>query len=348
MKKTIDFFRKILAMIVNPRLILDFFKIKNLDRNYNRMMANERAIRWFALAIALVAVISIRYEPLENTGHMEEIQMPLVVRIDEEAYTYFGSEIPATVTVFLVGDPIQIGVVQNNLEIYLDLNGLEPGEEHSVFISNTNTSDRVNVRVEPQLISGIRVAPLITRDFNVEDIRLDIMPEPDINHRYVMEPTIEQEYITVRGPEVLLEQIAVISAVVSGNEIDLNLEMQTLTARLVAYDEAGSVITIDISPNELEVLIEIREHVREIDLEVDPTNVPGDVRIQRVTVDPETIEIWGLIELLESLTLPVNFQQLNGQGRKTVTLELPNGVYSDVEEVNVRIEFNTIGISPDD
>jgi len=341
-KKTVDFLKKMLAMIVNPRLILDFFKIRNLDRNYNRMMANERTIRWVALIIAMVTVVSVRYTPLENTGMTEEIQLPLEIRINEE-YTYFGSEIPPTVTVFLTGDPVQINLMRNSLEMFVDLRGLEPGDEHDVFIDSNNTSDRVTVRVEPQLIFGIQVAPIIERHFSVEEnVTLSILPVLDIDPRYRMETTIEQEYVVIRGPEILLEQIAEIRAIIGRDEIDFDLETQVLMARLVASDGAGEAIGINISPIELEVLIEIREHTRELNLEVNLTNVPNNIRVQRTTVSPEAIEVWGLIDRLgDDWVLEVDFNDLSNQGRKTVTLDFPEGVYSDIEEVSVRVDFST-------
>ena len=350
MKKTIDFFKNMLAMIVNPRLILDFFRIKNLDRSYTRMMAKERNIRWVALAIALVAVISVRYTPADSEEYMEEIQFPLVVRIDEEAYTHFGSEIPSTVTVFLSGDRLQINAVRNSLEIFVDLNGLEEGDEHTVFLEHSDVSGRVTVRIEPQLITGVQVAPLIEREFSVEeDVTLAILPEIELGSRYVLEPTIEQEYITVRGPEILLDQIAEIRAIVDGNDIDTGVGTQSHTARLVANDIGGNAISVDIEPAELEVYIEIREHIRELNLEVNLTNRPDNVRVQRITVNPDAIEIWGLVELLiDNLTLDVSFNRLNNQGQIRIPLDLPDGVYSDIEEVEVRVDFTRVESTDND
>lgn len=347
-----DVLKKMLAMIVNPRLILDFFKIRNLDRNYNRMMANERTIRWVALIIAMVTVISVRYTPLANAGTTEEIQLPLNVRINEDEYTYFGSEIPQTVTVFLTGDRLQIDLLLNsgNLEVYLDLNGLDADEEHMVFIENNNSSDRVTVRVEPQLISGIQVAPIIERHFSVEEsVTPSILPLPEIDPRYRIEKVIEQEYIVVRGPEVLLDQVAEIRAIISRDELDFSLESQTITARLVASDGAGEAIGIDLYPLELEIRIEIYENIHELTLEVDLINVPDNIRVQRITLSPEIIEVWGAIEGLgDDWVLEVDFNDLNSQGRKNILLELPDRVYSDVEEVSIRVDFNVIEPSDSD
>ena len=347
MRKITDFLKRIIAMIVNPRYILDLFKIRNFDRNYNKVLANDRSVRLIAFVIAIVVLVSTRYVSPDTTRHISEFEAALEVRINEDEYRSLGSVIPETVTVFLSGDRTQVELLRNsgNLEFFVDLQGLEPGMEHSVLIDfDREIAGQIEVRTEPAVITGVEIAALIEREINVEEIQVAMVEMPELDARYVWEYTVITESVRVRGPEIFLDDIAEIRAILNGDLIDPELETQTYSVRLFATDLAASPIDIEFYPSELEIQVEIREDVRRVNIEYRLINEPYNVTTQRVIMEPGEIEVWGLFELLEDFfPIVIDFNELNNAGRKIIALELPDCVYSDTTRIEVQVDYSEIG-----
>jgi YbbR domain-containing protein len=350
-KKVFEFFKNILMMIVYPSRILELFKVKNLDRNYNKVLGNEQVVKVLALVIALIIVVTTRYTPdAAPTVHQETLEdVPVTILIDED-YTYFGT-IPTHVDVILSGDRTLIEVFTHSsgsITAHIDLRGLEPKVYENVLIQIRGETGQITATPSTSTIAEIEIVRIETMDF---PIRIDdVLPIdlPEINIRYAMEKVVTPNYVTVRGPQEFLDEIAAIRVTFDASSLteeELTTGRLTFQGIVVAHDSTAHPVTgVDIEPSVVDVQLVIFENLRTIDIEVNsqqPLNLPKGYRIESMTTNITEIQVWGdFSEMDGAIVLPrINFTNLDEDGRKTVQIPLPNDVFSEINEVEITVEY---------
>ena len=345
----LNFLKGIFIAIVNPSSILSFLKIENFDKNYNKVLANERALRWIAFVIAVVAVITVRYEPTAIARHSIEFPAQLQIRMDQETYEVIG-HIPETVTVYLMGDPTQVNLLRNsgNLNFYIDLHNLEPNEPHNVLIEHDplpNVHSSIRIEVVPGVIGNLMLEPLVDKLLPITNISLREFPElePWLEHEY----QLEIEAVHIRGRQSVIDNIFEVRALLiydANNPATPENGTITKTASLIAEDIDGNVLDVVFLPrSQVQVELKVVDTSKTIRLVPIIQNIPSNVRLSSVTVNPVEIDIWGLVELIGSeLQVEVSYHDLNNNGRKIVDLVLPDGVFSETTRLDLNAEFSVI------
>ena len=127
--------------------------------------------------------------------------------------------------------------------------------------------------------------------------------------------------------------------------IDVANKTETFSsiARVVAYDQEGRAMDVDIEPNEINASVSISSPNKQVDVVVNPVGViPNDMAIESITLDHPSITLYGPEEVLDSVSnilATIDATQLtNVSTELRHTLVRPEGVRSmDIETVNIGI-----------
>jgi len=350
MKKITEFFKNILLMIVYPNRILNLFKIKNLDHNSYKLLSNELVVKILALILAMVLVVVARHEPPAPTEHYDILHnVPLTVTINEN-YTHFGSSIPSQINVRLTGDATHIAIFMatevGSVSANLDLTRLEPGEYDFIPITVEGiTNSQIVATAIPNMISEIRIARIEERQFPLTLTTNHRYIFDELDSRYGYNISFYPEYVTIRAPEVILDTIVEVRAIFNAINVEAEVGTTTHEAIVVANDIVGNQVAgiTSISHPAIGVSVEIYEDLQPLTLEVNDNllGVPSGYRILGVTPNFVEIFVWGATESLpEAIELPrFNFADLDDDGQITIPINLPAGVYSEVTEVEIIVNF---------
>lgn len=347
MGKIINFLKNLLLTIVYPDRLLTVFRVRNLDQNSNKILGNDKIVKIIALVGAIAFVGVIRYTPAPSRTFQETISNVTLVRyIDDEHYTYFGSQIPQNVEIILTGARTDITLLLASGEIgaYIDLTGLEQGQHENVLIGLRGIPSNITATVVPNIIPRVEIDYLVTEIFEISATLRP--PEIEPNSKYaISEMIIYPENVAVTGP---LRFVGIIhELVVSFDMSDVTIEpgIFQLGGQLVAQDiNFNNVGGITFSTAHISAEVEIYEDTQTVSIEVlRPTNL-GNHSILEIITNVDSIEVWGDFTRFQSIiTLPrFNLSDLDENGQTTFTISLPEGLYSDVSEVEVTVIYEEI------
>jgi len=352
MKKIIDFLVNILLAIVYPNRILSLFRVKNLDQNSNKILGNDNIVKILALVIAVGFVFAVRYTPPSSANHREVLaNQPVEMRIGE-GYTYFGSPIP-TVDVILSGDQTDIDILRatGGIRLFVDLSRLEPGEyPHDnipIGYELVGVEGQVTVTVNPGAVSGIQIDRYETREFPVEVYERNF---PDLDIRYIREVSVQPEYVEISGPARILDQIYNVRVPFDHSEIAPEPTDITHPGFIVANDIDLHTISggIEFHQEVVQVRLVISQNTRRIGVELSSqplAGIPLGYEITDIRLGIDEIEVWGgSFEDMEApIILPrINFTSLDDNGQITVQVQpfLLNGVYSNIDEIDITVIYD--------
>ena len=349
MKRITDFFVNILLAIVYPNRILNFFRVKNLDQNSNKILGNDNVVKVLALVAAIAYVVASRYTPTVPVhASVTLYSVPLMPLLDE-GYTHFGSPIPTHITVILSGDQTELdlfiaGGGRGAVRAYIDLDGLDLNVEHDYVPIRIEGADGFTPIASPSVVSGIRIFENVEREFpimalttNNKDV-FDELDEPSSRYRYRKE--LVTEYVTIRGPVELLDQVEEVRAIFNAINVESTVGgPRQYQALVVVNNISGVPISgIEVYPEVVYVEVEIYEDLRTINIDFDENviNIPrAQYEVTEVTADLNELVVWGdFADMEETIELPrINFRDMDDDGQIIFAVQLPPGVYTEVDGV---------------
>jgi len=356
MKKISDFLKNMLLTVVYPNRILTLFRVKNLDKNSNKILGNDTVVRILALTLAIVFVIYVRYTPVTSIEYQRTISVPLSVFLDDEAYTLLGNTIPLHVDVILSGDQTSIELLMGSAGIsaHVDLTRFGHGVYEDVLIEVVGAGQQVTARPNPSAIEEVEIARIEEMQFPVYLSAGHLVVDEALRYK-IGDITFYPEYVYVRGPQVLLDEIFRIQAILDVANISLTAaRTEVFEESLVAIRrDIESIRGISVYPSIVHIEVEIYEDLRTIrlDLNRNLSDVPTTVRITNVTAEIAQIEVWGNFANMEDVIglQQVSFADLNDDGQVILEVSLPSGVYTEqdgaivtIVEVVVTVEFEEI------
>lgn len=163
-------------------------------------------------------------------------------------------------------------------------------------------------------------------------------------------PTLSTDLITISGPESAVNRVARAALVYSFS--DPLTQSKSISCKVTLYDVNGDVIDpaenyLELSDDTVDVSIPVTSR-QTVELVADIRNKPDSFAENRITIDPETIEIAGEGETVSqytSLTLatPINFLDVTPSNTTfQVAIPVPTGVtnISRVETATVTFNMN--------
>ena len=318
MKKTmkaIKIFFKNLVKIIDRKIIVPITKLivlitSKFDRSGRRIenwLTKTNTLLFISLFLSILLFIVIDQKILvfnDNTAEVLKNQKVDVI-YNEEAYVIEG--LPSTVDITLIGSKTDLYIAKqsSSQKVTVDLSGLKPGT-HKVNITYSQNAGNIEYMVNPS-VSTVIISPKVseTRTLSVDLINKDKL-DPTLTIKDIKYDT---DKVGIKGSEKVFEKVAIVNALVNVNDI-ITQTVGTTTIKdvpLVAYDESGNVVDVEIVPQKIDVELEITSPSKELAIKVIPKGeVSFGLAISSMNASETKVTAYGDEAVLNSLTsIPV-------------------------------------------
>lgn len=263
--------------------------------------------------------------------------VPLNVYYDSD--TYYISELPQSVTVYLKGPSSEIAKakVQDDFEVFVDLREQKPGT-HRVYLEHRGFPDKLKVQIEP-FITTVTIQEKVNQIMPVE---VEFMNESKIADGYkAEEPIVLPNNVKVSGPKEQMQRISTVKAFVDLKDAEETIEKNV---PVKAFDGNGEQLDLEVEPSVVEVRVPITAPNKTVPLKL---NREGELEeglsIKSLELVPNEVTIFGPMKELEKIdlidNLTINLSEIKEDTTKELEIPVPKGAINvNPKKVKIKIE----------
>ena len=308
--------------------------LSGLFKNTNTVFDRILNIKSVLIIISLVLAIGIflNYDNAANRLRNDAADIlynqKVTALYNEEAYVIEG--LPKTVDITLIGRRADLYLAKQyaNEDVEIDLRDLKPGT-HKVKLKHTGSVNSVDYKLDPSTATVV----VYEKMSESKKITKEVLYENELDSKYtISDIKFSRDEVYVKGAEYKLEQIATVKALVDVRKIT-NPTVGTTTLKeipLVAYDEKGSKLDVEIVPGTIDALVEIASPSKEVPLKVIPEGeVVFGKAIDEIKLSKTKATIYSdeaTLEKISYIPVNINVEGLSKETEYTVNLSLPSGV----------------------
>lgn len=343
-KKIWQFFDKKIILPITKFFVNITNKFKGDGRSFEKIITRKPGLIIVSLLIALGAFFAAdsKSTSLIETSAEVLYDQPISATYNEEAYVVEG--LPETVDITLIGRKSDIYLAKQlpTNDITIDLTGLQPGV-HKVNLKYKKALSSVEYKLDPS-VATIVIYEKVSLE---KEINYEVINKDKVDSKLMIEDTtLSTEKVYVKGNEAMLKEVASVKALVDlKNLVDPSVGEQELKdVKLVAYDNNGKEVNVEIVPSKINATVRITSPQKEVPIKVIPKNYEKIVfgkAISSITSDINKVTIYGDSSKLEKISyIPVyvDVADLKEDKKYSITITKPNGVraISDTS-VNVNV-----------
>lgn len=294
------------------------------------VLFNQKFAKLTAVALAVIMYLIINggsQESLFMNNIKQSVELTDVVvttNISESVYEVSG--LPETVDVMVRGDATDVQFAsqqKSNYRILADLSDLPEGK-HEVTLEPVNFSSKVDVTLNPST-AVVTIKKKISRSFT---IGYDYINTDKLDKIYSLgEPQFSQNEVIVRASEDTMNQISFVKALIDIEGVKADFEKDAV---LVAYDQSGTRIDVDILPEKVTASVKVTMPNKEVSLVVVPEGTLANGKaIDSYTLDHSSITVYApqnILDTLSEIEIKVPVNKLEEDTAITMPVALPNGV----------------------
>ena len=368
MKKIIRFFKKIFRAIflffdkwlitpITKLILLITNSFKNNNKGLEKLLNKKSTLLVISLVLAFGAFLIIDTNSNVMIDQYAEVlyKQKVTANYNEELYVVEG--LPKTVDITLIGQKRHIFLAKQKPTggVTVDLTGLKPGN-HKVTLKYSQQIKSVNYRLDPA-----NVTVTIYEKVSVnKPLTYDILHKDSLDSKlYISDVKLKRDNVIVKGAEYKLKKVATVKALIDVDNIT-NPKAGELTLKdvpLVAYDDNGEVVDVEIVPSKLDAVLTITSPSKEVPIKVIPK---GDLAfgqsIKLIKPSSTSVTIYGneeSVNSINSIEVPIDVKGLENDKTFNITLTKPTGITElSVKTISVEVqldksitkEFNNIPI----
>lgn len=353
--KAISIFFKNLIKIIDRKIVVPITKLIVLitskfgksSRRIENWLTKTNTLLFISLFISIALFIIIDQKIIlfnDNTAEVLKNQAIEVI-YNEEAYVIEG--LPESVDITLIGSKTDLYIARqlSSQKVTVDLSGLKPGT-HKVNITYSQDAGNIDYMVNPSVATVI-ISPKVSE---TRTLSVDLVNKDNLNPIYTIENiNYDTDKVVIKGSEKTLKKVSTVKALVNINDIVSQEVGKTIVENvpLIAYDEVGNVVDVEIVPQKINVELEIASPYKEIPIKVIPKGeVSFGFAISSMNVSETKVTVYGDEETLATLTsLPIEIDVSDLKENKEYKVELPKpvGVNSlSVNNVTVNVSLGKI------
>lgn len=325
-KKVETFFRRISHFFSN---IIDrlFFKEK---------------YGWFVSLLAAIAlfVMVSSSEQLSSSvrSSIELNNIEVEVLVNNDLYEIIG--VPESVNAIVQGEFVDLTTIRNqgNYSVVANLSGLGEGV-HLINLEPSDFSPRVRVVLSPSS-TEVTIRRKISSEFT---FGYDFINTNQLSNEFVLsEPEFNEDRVVVQASQETINQISHVKALI---DVSNQTEDFEVDARLVAYNQAGQQMDIDIIPETVTAKVGVSSPNKQVPLVLNVAGeIPNNMAISSVDMDNDRITIYGPEDVLanvQMIEIPVNGTSLtNNENQIVHSISLPSGIQvADLERVTISLKL---------
>lgn len=307
-------------------------KFKGNGRNFEKMLTMKPGMIIVSLLIALGVffIADSKTTSLIETSAEVLYDQPISATYNEEAYVVEG--LPKTVDITLIGRKSDVYLAKQlpTNDITIDLTGLKPGV-HKVNLKYKKALSSVEYKLDPSVATIV----IYEKQSKEKEVNYEVINKDKIDSKLMVEDvSLSTDKVFVKGKEATINEVASVKALVDlKNLVDPGVGEQELKdVKLVAYDNRGKKVNVEIVPSKVTATVKIASPQKEVPIRVIPKNYKNIVfgkSISSITPNITKVTIYGNSSKLEKISyIPVyvDVSDLKEDKQFALTIKKPTGV----------------------
>ena len=296
---------------------------------FDRLLFNQRFSKEIALLLAVLLYVSVNsVDSLTNVAssasYSKEFKnIPLTVEVNDSVYEVTG--LPETVDVVLTGDMSDISLATADKQtIVAKLTGLTEGT-HVVDLQALGLSGNTKAILSPSQVT-VTISKKISMEFNVGYQYINTNKMDKIYS--LSTPQFEKDTVIIRASQETINKISVVNALIDVSNVTGDIVVE---APLVAYDQDGNRMNVDIVPEKLKATVTVTTPSKVVPIVVIPNGeIPNNKAISSIALSHSSVTISAPQSVLDTIDkieiqLPV-YDLKNDTNIVTMPINLPSGV----------------------
>lgn len=307
-------------------------KFKGNGRNFERILTRKPGLIIISLLIALGVffIADSKTTSLIETSAEVLYDQPISATYNEEAYVVEG--LPKTVDITLIGRKSDVYLAKQlpTNDITVDLTGLKPGV-HKVNLKYKKALSSVEYKLDPSVATIV----IYEKQSVEKEVNYEVINKDKIDSKLMVEDvSLSTDKVFVKGKEATINEVASVKALVDLKDlVDPGVGEQELKdVKLVAYDNKGKKVNVEIVPSKVSATVKIASPQKEVPIRVIPKNYKNIVfgkAISSITPNISKVTIYGNSSKLEKISyIPVyvDVSDLKEDKQFSLTIKKPTGV----------------------
>lgn len=325
----IKFFDRCLITPITKLILFVTDYFKNNDKGIEKILTNRQSLIIISLIFALLAFYAIDRQGISLVDDNAEILSGIPVNpvYNQEAYVIEG--LPETVDVTLIGNKQNVYLAKQYPaeEVMIDLSELTPGT-HKVTLDYKQNVSSVTYKVDPSTVTVV----VYKKISETREVTADVIHKDKLDTKLdIKSVTLSKDRVTIKGPEYKLDKVASVKALIDIDNLTNQKEgTQTLSdVQLVAYDNTGNIVDIEIVPDSLEAEIVIASPKKTVPVKVVTEGELDGKAIKSLSPSVKEVTLYGSQEALdkiEYLPVVIDISGINTDKNYTINLTNPTGV----------------------
>ena len=320
-------------------------KFKGNGRNFEKILTMKPGMIIVSLLIALGVffIADSKTTSLIETSAEVLYDQPISATYNEEAYVVEG--LPKTVDITLIGRKSDVYLAKQlpTNDITIDLTGLKPGV-HKVNLKYKKALSSVEYKLDPSVATIV----IYEKQSKEKEVNYEVINKDKIDSKLMVEDvSLSTDKVFVKGKEATINEVASVKALVDlKNLVDPGVGEQELKdVKLVAYDNKGKKVNVEIVPSKVTATVKIASPQKEVPIRVIPKNYKNIVfgkSISSITPNISKVTIYGNSSKLEKISyIPVyvDVSDLKEDKQFALTIKKPTGVRA-MSESNVTVSVS--------
>ncbi len=336
--------RKIIFPITKLILAISerFSKSSKVIENW---LSKSNTLLFISLIFAVALFIAVDQRKISMRESSAEVlkDVPVIAEYNQESYVIEG--LPDKVDVTLIGGKSDLYFAKQSgtQNIVVDLSDLKPGT-HKVSINYTQDFRALEYSVNPSTATII----IYQKESATKNVTYDLINQNKLGEKKIVDNvTISASEVIVKGPEYKLNQVAIVKALINLEKLPTQ-EVGTQTINnvpLVAYDENGEIVDVEIVPETLSAEVVIKSPSKEVPIKIVPKGtVAFGYAIKSIVASESKITVWGSSESLADLKyieVSVNVSDIKSDQQYKLEITKPTGVrYMSISTITVNVTLD--------
>lgn len=335
-------------LIVTPITKIALFIGEKSEKNagkFEKWLNKRNTLVFISLILSLALFFYVDSQSVNMIDSSAEVLRNQVVEAtyNKEAFVIEG--IPETADVTLIGRTVDLYLAKqlSTGKVSVDLSNLKEGT-HKVDLEYDGAINSVGYNLNPSSIT-INVYPKVSV---TKTVTIDVINKDKLKTIFsVQSVSVNKEEIIIKGAEKDLAKVATVRALVDiakivepkagVNKVDVE--------RLVAYDEKGNVVDVEMVPKKVEATVNIESYKGDAKVKIIPVGtVAFGKAISSISSSVNKITIYGNEDVVRQYTdsyipIEVDVTALSENKTYTVVVPKPEGI-REVSEKTITVKIS--------
>ena len=344
-KKIFKFIDKRLIIPITKFFVFIGEKLKITDKPLEKAISKKSSLIVISLIFAVIVflVVDRQNTTLLETNAEVIYNRTLTATYNDEEYVVEG--LPKTVDITLIGTKANLYLAKQlpAQDVTVDLSDLKPGV-HKVNLKYKQSISSVEYKLDPSVVTVV-VSP---KQSETREIKTDIVNINKLDSKLAINSVkLDKDEVIIKGSSSDLEKVSTIKALVNVNNMADPKSGENILkdVELVAYDEEGNKMSIEMVPSKVNATIMIESPSKEVPLEIE---TKGEVvfgkAIKTINSNVQKVTIYGdskTLDTTDSIKVKVDVNNLKSNKDYTLSIKKPSGIREISEKtVNVKIELD--------